>query len=146
MQREKESEGEREGERVDQLRLPFCLLLIFVSSRSRFVFLCFLTVCHFFDVSFVRFFTSRRDTFSLLFRCWSPDRRLCLFIVDFNSKSCKLKLVKWGFVASLMWPIKRSTGNCFETVSIAEVISSTERENENERMSDKGKRLKAKCF
>lgn len=47
MQREKESEGKREGERVDQLRLPFCLLLIFVSSRSRFVFLCFLTVCYF---------------------------------------------------------------------------------------------------
>lgn len=70
-----------------------------------------------------------------LFRCCqSPDRRLCLFIVDFNSKSCKLKLVKWGFLALLVWPTKQgereSSGNCFETVSIAEVISSTESRRE----------------
>lgn len=111
----REREGEREVERVDQLRLPFCLLLIFVSSRSRFVFLCFLTVCYFFDVSFVRFFTSRRDTFSLL-----ESRQTVVFIYcGFQQQKLQTKISKMGFCCIVdvaykkeYWKLLRNCVNC----------------------------------
>jgi len=98
------------GERHPSFVCLFCLLLIFCTS----LFFHWFLACLLLD--FPRFVGTRFRCCSCCSFCYfyTPGRRLCLFIVDFNSKSCQLKLVKWGCKADVSYKRKTDLSKLLE--------------------------------